>query len=80
MMDGQAKLSMVKDMLGVELGIGFEYWLEVLLISTGIVLVETLADLDDVKGFFFSNFLFSAFRVLLSVLDFLRLSERLSIF
>ena len=80
MMDGQAKLSMVKDMLGVELGIGFEYWLEVLLISTGIVLVETLADLDDVKGFFFNNFLFSALRVLLSVLDFLRLSERLSIF
>ena len=80
MMDGQAKLSMVKDMLGVELGIGFEYWLKVLLISTGIVLVETLADLDDVKGFFFSNFLFFALRVLLSVLDFLRLSERLSIF
>ena len=79
-MDVQAKLSMVKGMLGVELGIGLEYWLEVLLIGTGRVLVETLADLDDVKGFFFNNFLFSALRVLLSVLDFLRLSERLSIF
>ena len=61
----------------VGLGVGLE---EELITDTGRVLVDTLADLEDFKGFFFSSFLFSDLRVLLSDLPFLIFSERLSIF
>ena len=66
----------------LELRIGLEYWQEKLLTETGKVLVDTLAEFefDDFWYFFLRNFLFSAFRLLISDFDLLRLSERLSIF
>jgi hypothetical protein len=73
---GGEEFKINEGLLRVELGVGLEEFLT----GTGRVLVDTLADLEDFNGFFFISFLFSALRVLLSVLHFLRFSERLSIF
>ena len=54
-----------EDLSRLELGVGLEYWQEVLLTETGKVLVDTLAEFEDFKDFFLSSFLFSAFRVLI---------------
>lgn len=47
---------------------------------TGRVFVETLLDFSIFEDFFFSSFLFSVLRVLISNLKFLMLSERFSFF
>ena len=79
-----AEESKIKEELPrLELRVGFGYWQKVpkvLLTETGKVLVDTLAEFEDLRNFFLSSFLFSAFRVLFSDFDLERLSERFSIF
>jgi hypothetical protein len=71
-----AEESKIKEKLSrLELRVGLEFWHEELLTETGKVLVDTLAEFEDLRNFFLSSFLFSAFRVLFSDFDLERLSE-----